>query len=120
MLESVISFLWHSDMGSQTFVGDEFAQAEAQSFIDLIYETTDGYISVAVQSDRQWQNFCNAVGHPEWLEDARFLTPALRQENINERLSLTQEVLATSTSAHWLDCWMPPTCPACPCCAAGK
>ena len=103
MLEAIVSFLWHSDMSSQTFIGDEFPQAEAQSFIDLIYETKDGYISVAVQSDRQWRNFCNAVGHPEWLEDPRFLTPALRQENIDDRLGLTQDVLATDTSAHWLD-----------------
>ena len=52
MLDSVIAFLWHSDMGSQTFVGAELPQQEAQSFIDLIYETADGYISVAVQTDR--------------------------------------------------------------------
>ena len=74
MLESVVAFLWHSDMGSQTFVGDELPQAEAQSFIDLIYETTDGYISVAVQNDRQWQGLAAALQRPEWLEDERFAT----------------------------------------------
>jgi len=103
MLESVVHFLWHSDMGSQTFVGDERPQAEAQSFIDLIYETADGYISVAVQSDRQWQALCHALGHPEWLDDPRFASVALRQENIDARLGLTQEVLASNTSAHWLE-----------------
>jgi hypothetical protein len=39
-------------MGSQT-VGDELLQ-EAASFIDLIYETADDYISAAVQTDREW------------------------------------------------------------------
>ena len=38
MLDAVIAFLWSSDMGSQTFVGDEFPQQDAASFIDLIYE----------------------------------------------------------------------------------
>jgi crotonobetainyl-CoA:carnitine CoA-transferase CaiB-like acyl-CoA transferase len=103
MLDSVVAFLWHSDMGSQTFVGDELPQQEAQSFIDLIYETADGYISVAVQTDRQWQALARALERPAWLDDDRFWTPALRQQNINERLALTQEVLRTGASAKWLE-----------------
>ncbi|SLN29122.1 CaiB/BaiF CoA transferase family protein [Oceanibacterium hippocampi] len=102
MLDSVIAFMWSSDMGSQTFVGREFAQAKAQSFIDLIYETKDGYISVAVQSDRQWAGLSRALGHPEWLDDPRFRTVSLRQENIDARLALTQEALRTGTAAEWL------------------
>ena len=102
MLDSVISFLWHSDMGSQTFVGSEFPQEAAQSFIDLIYETSDGYISVAVNTDKQWSNLANALGHPEWLKDERFLTPALRHKNIDDRLNLTQEALKTNTADEWL------------------
>ncbi len=102
MLDSVISFLWSSDMGSQTFVGNEFAQEKAQSFIDLIYETSDGYISVAVQSDKEWQGLTRALGRPEWLEDSRFTTPALRQDNIDDRLELTQQELRTRSSREWL------------------
>ena len=102
MLDAVMSFLWASDMSSQTFVGGEFAQEKAQSFIDLIYETEDGYISVAVQSDKEWTGLTRALERPEWLEDERFATPALRQRNIDDRLNLTQEVLRTRTSAEWL------------------
>ncbi|WP_420563614.1 CaiB/BaiF CoA transferase family protein [Thalassobaculum sp.] len=103
MLDSVIDFLWHSDMGSQTFVGGEFPQEKAASFIDLIYETTDGYITVAVNTDKQWKSLTAALERPEWLEDPRFLTPALRHENIDDRLTLTQSVIATDSSAHWLE-----------------
>ena len=103
MLDSVIAFLWGSDMGGQTFVGRELAEETAQSFIDLIYETTDGHISVAVQTDKQWQGLCQALEHPEWLDDPRFATPALRHENIDARLELTQQALATRSSAEWLE-----------------
>jgi crotonobetainyl-CoA:carnitine CoA-transferase CaiB-like acyl-CoA transferase len=103
MLDSVIDFLWHSDMGSQTFVGGELPQEKAASFIDLIYETTDGYITVAVNTDKQWTALTAALERPEWLEDPRFLTPALRHENIDDRLALTQEVLSTGSSAYWLE-----------------
>ena len=102
MLDSVIAFLWSSDMSNQTFVGDEAPQEKAQSFIDLIYETSDGYISVAVQTDRQWASLARALERPEWLEDPRFLTAAGRQEHIDARLELTQEVLCSRTTAEWL------------------
>ncbi len=103
MLDSVVAFLWGSDMGAHTFVGDELPRETAQSFIDLIYETEDGYISVAVQSDKEWANLCRAFDRPEWLDDPRFARARLRQKNIDERLELTQEVLRTATTAEWLE-----------------
>jgi len=103
MLDAVIAFLWGSDMGSQTFVGDELPQQEAASFIDLIYETTDGHISVAVQTDREWKALTRALDRPEWLEDERFRTPALRQKHIDDRLHLTQEALAARSASEWLE-----------------
>ncbi len=102
MLDSVVAFLWSSDMASQTFVGEEIPQERAQSFIDLIYETQDDYISVAVQSDKEWAALSRALERPDWLDDPRFTTSSLRQEHIDARLSLTQEVLKTRTAAEWL------------------
>ena len=102
MLDALVAFLWGSDMGSQTFVGNEFPQQDAASFIDLIYQTADGYISVAVQTDREWRALTEALDKPEWLDDARFRTPALRMANIDARLEMTQEVLRTGSAAEWL------------------
>jgi len=103
MLDAVVAFLWASDMGSQTFVGEDIPQQEAASFIDLIYETATTAISVAVQTNKEWQALVKAINTPEWLQDPRFLTPALRQRHINERLSMTQEVLKTRPAAEWLE-----------------
>jgi crotonobetainyl-CoA:carnitine CoA-transferase CaiB-like acyl-CoA transferase len=102
MLDAVVAFLWGSDMGSQTFVGEAIPQQEAASFIDLIYETRDSYITVAVQSDREWAALTRALDKPEWLADPRFTTPALRQKHIDERLAMIQEVLRTRTAGEWL------------------
>ena len=103
MLAAVLAFLWSSDMGSQTFIGGELPQQDAASFIDLIYETADGYISVAVQTDREWAALTRALERPEWLQDERFRSPALRQKHINARLQLTQDVLMTRSAADWLE-----------------
>jgi crotonobetainyl-CoA:carnitine CoA-transferase CaiB-like acyl-CoA transferase len=103
MLEAVLAFLWSSDMGCQTFVGDEPARQEAASTTDLIYETADGYITAAVVTNRQWEGLTRALEQPQWLEDERFKTPALRGENVEARLQLTQDVLIGRSSADWLE-----------------
>lgn len=103
MLDAVIAFLWSSDMGSQTFAGSEQPQQEAASFQDLIYETADGHITIAVQSDREWQALTRALERRQWLDDPRFVDARLRQENIDARLALIQSVIRTHNSDHWLD-----------------
>ena len=103
MLDSVVAFLWSTDMGSQTFVGKEVDVAHAATFLDLIYETASGYISVSVMANDQWQGLCHAVGHPEWLDDERFKTPAGRDRHANERLELTQDALLGKTADEWLE-----------------
>jgi crotonobetainyl-CoA:carnitine CoA-transferase CaiB-like acyl-CoA transferase len=103
MLEAVLAFLWASDMAGQTFVGEEPARQEAASSTDLVYETEDGYITAAVQTNKQWEGLTRALDRPEWLDDPRFKTPALRAENVDARLQMTQDVLIGGKSAEWLD-----------------
>jgi len=102
MLDAVVSFLWASDMSSQTFAGRELPQQEAQSFIDLIYDTAEGYITVAIQSDKEWTGFARAVERPDLVSDARFDTPERRHANIDERLELMQELLMHRPASEWL------------------
>jgi crotonobetainyl-CoA:carnitine CoA-transferase CaiB-like acyl-CoA transferase len=102
MLDAIIAFLWSSDMGSQTFVKGELEQQGAASFQDLIYETTTGYITIAVQNDREWQALIRAVNRPEWAKDPRFLSAERRQKNIDARLELIQSVIKTDSAEHWL------------------
>ena len=103
MLEAVLAFLWPSDMGDQTFVGDEPAVQEKASATDLVYETADGWITVAVQTNAQWVSLTKVLGKPEWLDDERFKTPALRQRSVEARLALTQKVLRGRPAQYWLD-----------------
>jgi crotonobetainyl-CoA:carnitine CoA-transferase CaiB-like acyl-CoA transferase len=103
MLDAVVAFMWSSDMGGQTFVGKEVSSARAATFIDLIYETKSDYISVSIMSDEQWRGLCDAVGHPEWLEDDRFKTAAGRGHYANDRLALTQAALLEKNASEWLE-----------------
>ena len=80
-------------MNGHTFVGDELEREEAQSYIDLIYEVKDGFVSIAVMQDKQWRGFATAVNRPDLLEDDRFATPELRELNRDARLEAIQDAV---------------------------
>jgi crotonobetainyl-CoA:carnitine CoA-transferase CaiB-like acyl-CoA transferase len=103
MLDTLISFLWASDMNAYTFTDRPPEPAEAASIIDLIYETADGYITVSTMQDREWQAFCAAAGRPDLLCDERFDTPGKREENVDARLAIIQDLLRARTAAEWLE-----------------
>src|SRR5215468_3974761 len=44
-------------------------------------ETSDGYVMVAVASEKTFQGLMGVIGHPEWISDARFAKYSDRREN---------------------------------------
>jgi crotonobetainyl-CoA:carnitine CoA-transferase CaiB-like acyl-CoA transferase len=101
MLDAVISFLWPEAMAVHTFIGKNDVVTRP-NVRDLVFETADGYITVGAVSDAEWTGLTRALERPQWLEDARFKTPAGRVKYADARLELTAEVLKTRTSAEWL------------------
>jgi crotonobetainyl-CoA:carnitine CoA-transferase CaiB-like acyl-CoA transferase len=101
MLDAVIAFLWPEGMARHTFISSGAPPSRPDSR-DLIFETADGYITCGAMSNAEWEGLAKALDHPEWIADPRFNTVAGRVRNVNERLELTAEVLATKTSAEWL------------------
>ena len=103
MLDAVVSFLWHEGMTQYTFMGSDIGAARPPDTRDLIFETSDGYITAAAVSDKEWQGMVRALERPEWLEDKRFSTPAGRVKYADVRLEMTAEVLKERSSAEWLE-----------------
>jgi len=67
------------------------------------YETSDGAINIAVAGEVTWQRFCKALGKDDWIEDPANVTNANRRER---RGALNQEIeaiIATRTSAEWVE-----------------
>jgi CoA:oxalate CoA-transferase len=44
-------------------------------------ETADGYVMIAIASEKTFQNLVTAAGHPEWIGDPRFAKYADRRDN---------------------------------------
>ena len=103
MLDATVAFLWPEGMTGHTFVGQEVAAARSQLAQDLIFATADGWITAGAVSDAEWSGMCRALERPEWERDARFRTAQDRIANVADRLALTAEVLASRSSAEWLE-----------------
>ena len=102
MLDAVIHFLWPEGMARHTYLGRDVGVSRPTEVRDLVFETKDGFITAGAVADVEWQGLARALGHPEWLEDERFKTPAGRVKYADKRLEMTAEVLATGTSEQWL------------------
>ena len=102
MLDAVIAFVWPEGMAYHTFIG-EGRQIKPVPRRDLVFKTLDGHMIASTVAHREFQGFCRAVGKPEWLEDPRFSSTAGLVANATVRLELMADVLATRTTAEWLE-----------------
>ena len=103
MLDVMISYLWPEGMMQYTVVGAEAAAADPNDRPDLVFKTSDGYITAGTISDSEWQGFCKAAGDPELLKDVRFATPAARSVNATARIHKMADYIARHTTAEWLE-----------------
>jgi crotonobetainyl-CoA:carnitine CoA-transferase CaiB-like acyl-CoA transferase len=63
------------------------------------YNTSDGFILVAVGNDKLFALFAGVLGHPEWVHDARFRGNPERVHNKVELYRLIEEAVSTFTTA---------------------
>ena len=103
MLDAMVAFLWPEGLVNLTVVDRELPEPRSRLAPDLIYRTSDGYITVGAVSDSEWQGLCAALDRPDWLESELYRTPHDRTVNVVKRLAETQKVLLQRTTAEWLD-----------------
>lgn len=105
LLESMI-FMLDFQAARWTMKGDVAGQAgndHPTSVPTGVFATSDGYINIAASGGRTWEQCCKAIGKLEMIEDARFVTPALRSENRTALSSEIGDVIKTNTKAHWIE-----------------
>ena len=66
------------------------------------FRTADGYLNLAVVSDRHFADTCRALHLDHHLADPRFTTNELRVRHRDELERILQEVFAKEATGHWL------------------
>src|ERR1700736_6082012 len=103
MLDVMISYLWPEGMMQYTVVGAEATAADPNDRPDLVFKTSDGYITAGTISYSEWQRFCKATRDAELANDPRFATPGGRSVNATARINKMQEYIAQHSTAEWLE-----------------
>jgi crotonobetainyl-CoA:carnitine CoA-transferase CaiB-like acyl-CoA transferase len=75
MLESMLSLTLSELQWSQF----EVKQTQRPMFGPI--ETADGYVMLAIASEKTFQSLTRVIGHPEWVSDPRFAKYSDRREN---------------------------------------
>lgn len=67
------------------------------------YACSDGELALGGGNDSTWKRIATVVGHPEWVEDSRFVSSRNRLENRKALAELLDSALKTRTRAEWED-----------------
>jgi crotonobetainyl-CoA:carnitine CoA-transferase CaiB-like acyl-CoA transferase len=65
------------------------------------FDCADGPIAIGGGNQANWERIAAVLGHPEWLQDERFTSGALRLANRQALVALMTPVLRSDTVAMW-------------------
>jgi formyl-CoA transferase len=77
---------------------DNFTAAPSGTFA-----TQDGYINIAANQQKQWEDLADALGVPELKTDSRFQERDTRKANRKLLTLLLEAKLKTNTTPYWVD-----------------
>lgn len=66
------------------------------------FAVKDGHIVLAIGNDHQFAKLCKALGHEDWIADARFAKNSGRVANREIFIPLLSEALAARTVDQWI------------------
>ena len=59
------------------------------------------FLTCCLAPEKDWPNFCRALGREELIDDARFRSAALRKDNCTALVEIIDAVIATKDMAEW-------------------
>jgi crotonobetainyl-CoA:carnitine CoA-transferase CaiB-like acyl-CoA transferase len=62
----------------------------------------DGWLFVMCMTPKFWEGLARGVGREQWLQDARFATPASRREHRTEMTAALDDAFGAQTVDHWM------------------
>ena len=83
MLDAAMYWLWPDTFMGHTINGPAAVPGPVIHKIYRVQQTNDGHLVYFAASDSEFQGLCRALGHPEWAQDPRFVTPQQRQTSGN-------------------------------------
>ena len=103
LLEAEVASL--INVGSNYLVGGKVPTRWGNAHPNIVpyqnFKTADGYLVIGVASEVIWKRFCQAIGRPNLIDDARFANNSLRVENRTKLIALLSEVFLQRDHETW-------------------
>lgn len=101
------SSAWVSLLAAQYLASGESPGKQGSGASGIVpykaYATRDGELVVAAGSDGLFRKLAGVVGHPEWLDDPRFVDNPARVENQRELYRLLDDIMIGADTAAWIE-----------------
>jgi crotonobetainyl-CoA:carnitine CoA-transferase CaiB-like acyl-CoA transferase len=68
-----------------------------------LYPSEDGWVFISAPTDRDWGLLTNALGHPEWRDDERFVDASARLSHDDHLVTLLSAELLGTSARSWAD-----------------
>ena len=68
-----------------------------------VFETSDGYMNIAVAGGPIWHRFCEVIGRPEWLEDQNYIDSKSRSDNRDLLSQEINNITKTENTETWIE-----------------
>ena len=105
LMESGIAATFHQ---SSQFVGSAEAPKARGNVHPLngpyeVFQTKDGWMTMAAGSDERWQRLARMLGREEWIDDPRFSKTTERMENLDTVRELLSPYFLQKNRREWMD-----------------
>ena len=67
------------------------------------FKARDMHFVLAVGNDKQWEILCKSINKPEWIDDKKYSTNAVRVNNRKVLIDHLSKLFATQNAKYWLD-----------------
>ncbi len=67
-----------------------------------VFQTSDGYINIAVAGEATWSRFCQSINKEQWQDHPDFRNAEQRSKNRDQLNELINEVTLTNNSDAWI------------------
>lgn len=98
---------WVSILAAQYLASGESPTRQGSGAAGIVpykaYRTRDGELVVAAGSDGLFRRLAEVVGHPEWVEDPRFVDNPARVRNQEVLYAMLDEIMLREDTATWVE-----------------
>ena len=67
------------------------------------FNSSNGQFIIGCANQGLWERMCAAIGHPQMVDDPRYITNTDRVEHRSECVGELNAIFATNTTSHWVD-----------------